>query len=398
METASQRSDQQSVQESYDVLAQRIIDNGILNDPWTEGLPRFAQKPLILSASRQRELYRAAESVASVYNEVCQLCENDPSLVDGFLQLTPFQKAMWESSAPLWHGLARADIFMTDEGLQFTEINSDTPTGEAEAVVLNELLHAFHPGVEDPNAGLGPAYKALLDEFSEPVLAAGLPKRMGIVYPTEFTEDLALVRLFRAWFESWGWEVVLGSPYNLSIDQNGTLRLFDTPVAAVLRHYKTDWWGERQPVWSDEEIRDREPLSEPLGMMFAASLQQRVAILNPFGAVIPQNKRSMALMWEKIHRFSPFAQQTIRKYIPFSSRLEVMHLEQLLAEKDDWVLKSDYGAEGEEVILGRLTPEREWKQSLQLATSGHWIAQRYFEATRDTDGHNVNYGVFLVAG
>lgn len=389
---------EQGSQQSYDALAERVIENGILNDPWTNGLPRFAQEPLVLSSGQQRELYRAAESVASVYNEVCQLCEDDASLLDNFFHLTPFQRAMWDSSAPLWHGLARADIFMTEDGLQFTEINSDTPTGEAEAVVLNELVHPAHPGTRDPNAGMASAYRALLDMLSEPVIAAGLPKHVGIVYPTEFTEDLALVRLFRQWFESWGWEVVLGSPYNLSLSKDNTLHLFDTPVSAILRHYKTDWWGERLPVWADEEIPDREPLAEPLGMVFGAMLQERVAVLNPFGAVVPQNKRSMALMWEKIHRFSPFAQDTIRKYIPFTSRLEVMHLEQLLAEKDEWVVKSDYGAEGEEVIIGKLATDKDWKQSLELATPGHWIAQRYFEANRTDDGGTVNYGVFLVAG
>ena len=47
-------------------------------------------------------------------------------------------------------------------------------------------------------------------------------------------------------------------------------------------------------------------------------------VINPFGAVIPQNKRSMAFMWEQIHRFSPRAQEVIARYIPVSRRLEAM--------------------------------------------------------------------------
>ena len=42
---------------------------------------------------------------------------------------------MWTASQPHWHGISRADVFLTDGGLAFTEINCDTPTGEAEAVV-----------------------------------------------------------------------------------------------------------------------------------------------------------------------------------------------------------------------------------------------------------------------
>lgn len=386
------------VSTSYEQLAERVIENGILNDPWNHGLPRFSPEPVVIEAALQKELYRAAEAVASVYNEVCQLCADDAALIDDFLGLTPFQKAMWASSSPMWHGLARADIFMTDEGLQFTEINSDTPTGEAEAVVLNQLVHPAHAGTVDPNTGFAEAYRTMLEALAEPMLGAGLPKAIGIVYPTEFTEDLSLVRLFRQWFESWGWEVVLGSPYNLALSKDATLSLFDSPIAVMLRHYKTDWWGERVPAWADEDILDRDPLAEPLGMVFAATLHDRLAVLNPFGAVVPQNKRSMALMWEKIHRFSPFAQETIRKYIPFTSRLEVMHAEQLLAEKQEWVLKSDYGAEGEEVIIGRLASDEVWRKSIELASPGHWIAQRYFRAQENPDGTTVNYGVYLVAG
>ena len=39
--------------------------------------------------------------------------------------------------------------------------------------------------------------------------------------------------------------------------------------------------------------------------------------------------------------------------MPVTRRLEVMHEEQLIAQRAQWVLKSDYGAEGEEVVIGR---------------------------------------------
>ena len=40
--------------------------------------------------------------------------------------------------------------------------------------------------------------------------------------------------------------------------------------------------------------------------------------MNPFGAVVPQNKRTMALMWEAIDRFSPESQEAIRRYLPYT--------------------------------------------------------------------------------
>lgn len=75
--------------------------------------------------------------------------------------------------------------------------------------------------------------------------------------------------------------------------------------------------------------------------MLAAMMEDKLAVVNPLGAVLPQNKRTMAFMWEHLHRFSPGSQETIQQHVPVTSRLEVLHVEQLVA-KDDWVLKSDW--------------------------------------------------------
>jgi glutathionylspermidine synthase len=127
-------------------------------------------------------------------------------------------------------------------------------------------------------------------------------------------------------------------------------------------------------------------------------MRDQAVVVNPLGAVLPQNKRSMALMWEHLHRFGEEAQAAIRRHIPVSARLEVMHEEQLYAEREDWVLKSDYGAEGDEVIIGRIASDEIWKKSVQMARPGRWIAQRYFEALRSPEDETANLGVFLVGG
>ena len=388
----------------YDAFARRITASGIVTDPWVFGEPRFREEPVIVPSGEARQMYRVAEAVAEVYNELCLLVADEPALLDTFFGLSPYQKAMWMASQPLWHALARADVFVTDQGLQIAELNCDTPTGEAEAIVLGPL--AARAGTSDPNRDLASRFGDITELLAKAMLAkagprgAGtpeLPRRAGIVYPTELPEDLSLVRLYKKTFEERGWEVVLGSPYNLTHDERG-LVLFDEPISLMLRHYKTDWWGERQSAWDDEELLDPKPLEEPLEAVLAAMLDARVAVVNPFGAVVPQNKRAMALMWEQIHRFSRRSQETIRAYVPVTRRLEAFHKEQLAAQKDDWVLKSDYGAEGDEVVIGRLVTPEIWQESLAHARKGRWIVQRYFQAKVGAAGESVNYGVFLLAG
>jgi glutathionylspermidine synthase len=231
----------------------------------------------------------------------------------------------------------------------------------------------------------------------ERVPEAGPVRTVGLVYPTELTDDLPLVRLYRLWLEERGYAVVLGSPYNLTF-RDGHTRLFDESIDVLMRHYKTDWWGERESVWLDDPIEDCRPLEAPARAVLSGMAAGTLAVINPFGAVVPQNKRSFALMWEQIHRFPPSAQAAIERYVPVTRRLEVMHREQLLAQREQWVLKSDYGAEGEEVIVGRAVGDAAWRQVLSRARPRRWIAQQYFAAETDARGASINWGVFLVAG
>ncbi|HEY4122732.1 MAG TPA: glutathionylspermidine synthase family protein [Byssovorax sp.] len=384
--------------DAYDLFARAVREGGVITDPWANGEPRLREEPVILDARRAAELAHMAEDIGALYDELCHVVADAPELLDDFFGLTPVQKALWLGSQPLWHGIARADVFETDDGLVAAELNCDTPTGEPEAVVLGALAAAARPGAIDPVEDLARRFVAMVDAVTRSELEAPVDApAIGIVYPTEFTEDLALVRLYRGWFEARGRRVALGSPFNLRWDGE-RLSLFDAPIDVVIRHYKTDWWGERQSVWTDEAFPDAEPLVEPLRAVFSAMAARKVAVVNPFGAVVPQNKRAMALFWEHIHRFSAASQRTIQRFVPVTSRLERVHEAQLVTEREQWVLKSDYGAEGDEVILGKLTTDATWKSTIERARPGRWIAQRYFEAHVDAAGEALNLGVFLVAG
>ena len=100
----------------YDEFAARLVAGGILSDPWIDGAPRFRPEPIIVSARLADAMYRASEDVAAVYNEMCLLVADEPRFLDDFFMLTPFQKVMWTASQPHWHGIARADVFVTAAG------------------------------------------------------------------------------------------------------------------------------------------------------------------------------------------------------------------------------------------------------------------------------------------
>ena len=394
---------------TYAAFAARLRATQVLSDPWVHGEPRFREEAVILASPVLAELYAAAEDMARLSNEVCTVVAQDPSLLDTHFALSPCQKLMWLAAGPSWHGIARADVFRTAAGLKVCELNCDTPSGQAEAVLLGQLARAARPAratERDPNAELLERYVAMVFAIARRARAAAGaaatqgPPSIGILYPTEMTEDLSMVELYRQAFSRAGAIVTLGSPYNLTLAPSGRASLFGRECDALIRHYKTDWWGEREPAWDDAiPVPDGAPLAGPLGVALAAEAHGGTAFVNPFGAVVPQNKRAMALMWEAMDRFSPWAQDAIARLVPETRRLETLSAETLRTGKDAWVLKSDYGCEGAEVVMGHACTAEEWRMATDHAVPGRWVAQRRFvPAVETADGESINYGVYVVAG
>ncbi len=268
-------------------------------------------------------------------------------------------------------------------------------------MLLNAAVAPGHPRAYDPNVALERAFVNAVSAFAarvDPPRGADAPPTVGIVYPTELVEDLSMILLYRRWLEARGCRVVLGSPFNLGRAAGGRVALFDVPCDVLVRHYKTDWWSEREPARDDDDaFADAEPLAAQLGLLIDAELGGRVAVMNPFGAVVLQNKRTMALLWEAIDRFSPTRR---RRSAPSSRtrRASSRCQPSTLAARADWVLKSDYGCEGVEVVIGADVDDAAWADALVHARRGRWIAQRYFAARRDGDGRCANVGVYVVGG
>ncbi len=387
------------IPQSYVSFAEELLRSCLINDPWVEGRERFRIDPVVLGATAYERLMRSAEGIGRVYEELARIVLREPQWLDTFFHLTPYQKLMWLASEGRWHGIARLDLFVLNDGsIRMCEMNSDTPSGEAEAVLLNRLALRDRSALRDPNADLERAFCSMVSSCHLAGIrrGTGRPQRIGIVYPTEMTEDLSMISLYEQWFERRGWPVGLGSPFNL-LRTHGTLTLMGEPVDVILRHYKTDWWGERYPAWTDEEeFADPDPLTGPLAAVLQSELDRSAVVINPFGTVLTQNKLAMAFFWRFPEKFSPAAQRAIRSFIP-----ETYRLEDLVSTPDrtNWVLKSDYGCEGDEVVVGPWVSDDVWRESLEKAVPGRWVVQRFFEA-KALEGSDLlpNFGVFLIGG
>ncbi|HWS99193.1 MAG TPA: glutathionylspermidine synthase family protein [Pyrinomonadaceae bacterium] len=388
-----------ATESDYASFARAVYETGVISDPWFDGRERFGLRGVVLGRERARQLLEAAERVTYLHQELVEILLENPSLVAEFYQLTPWQQLMWETAGGLWHGMARADLFVCeDRKIRCCELNSDTPSGQPEAVILNEMLREAHGPAVDPNAGLRGAFVRMLRESHAKRTDRPLSV-VGIIYPTELSEDLAMITLFSRWLERAGVRVVCGSPFNVRRSGRGGVEVLGVAVDLIYRHYKTDWWGERAPVWADApEYPDPLPLDGPLSALVGAEMDGHVTVVNPFGAIVTQNKLSLAFFWEEQDRFSREARGWIRRYIPETRRLSTLSLDELRAEREEWVLKSDYGCEGLETVCGPFVSQEVWEKAIGQALPERFVAQKFFRAEADEEGRLANYGVYVLGG
>lgn len=384
---------------AFAALADRLIATNLVCDPWIDDAERFDPSPLLLGDDDLDELASIARRIGAAWDEAMQLVAREPELLDTWYDYTPSQKAMWEMSGGAWHGFARMDAFPVGDGWQICELNADTPSGQSDILACAEVFEALHPELEDPNRAHGEQVAALVDRwFRAHTGEDRAPRTLGIVYPTELPEDILLIRTWELVFERAGLTVQRGSPFNLTFDDDGTVRLFGEPMDVILRHYKTDWWGDRLPSRTDEPpLPDPVPLPQ-LAPLLEADRAGRVLVVNPFGSMVAQDKRTMALLWARRDALSDEARATVETLIPETVRVSDIGAARLLAERADWVLKSDFGCEGEEVVIGARCTDAEWAAEVAACFAERWIAQRYFEVAERVPGCDVNLGLYLVGG
>jgi hypothetical protein len=266
-------------------------------------------------------------------------------------------------------------------------------------VLLNQLLHPYHPHTADPNAAFEERFWRML--VASHRARAGdeqvVPRVAAVIYPTDLPEDLSMIAIYRRWLEARNCRVILGSPFNLGLDTDGAVTALGERVDLIIRHYKTDWWGEREVIYENQPpYLDAEPLERELLLLLEAEHEGRVTVVNPFGSVVTQNKLAMALMWERQELFSPQAQAWIQEYVPETRRLTSVDAGAL--NREEWVLKSNYGCEGDSVVCGPFVKPRDWRVALKTAIPRHWVVQRFFEVAPLDDGSLPNYGVYLLGG
>ena len=374
----------------------QLISRGILDDPWSDGRLRVQLTPATLTTAEAGALATTACTTLMALDHLVPQVAARADL-QAAIGLDASLSHIAALDAPQWLGLARVDVFATEDDAepQACEVNCDTPTGLAETTELAAVI-GCQPGLVDPAARLAERWIAMV--------RGAAPQRdrqpvVGLIDATDQTEDIGHIRLLCRWLAAAAIPVVRGSPANLTALPGERIGLFGQACDVLVRHYKTDWWAARRPLWrSAAPPPDAAPLAGPLALIARAMAAGTVGVVNPWGAAIGQNKRTLALPWEAPELLPYTLRQELRARVPETRWLESLSRDHLLRERGEWVLKSDYGCEGEEVLLGSETPADMWATALADAAPGRWIVQHAFRPRRDAAGQIRNHGVYTIGG
>lgn len=346
-------------------------------DLYHRGEPHILPDVLVLSPAEHEELAGAAEAVWAALRELEAAVLRDGDAIAG-VGVPPGLRPALARSRPASPRVTRCDLHLTPGGSWLiSEFNEDCPAGFVETEGVPRVLAE---ACADRLQGLRAAgdLRAALTSALSPY------ERVGVVYPTGYSEDLQHAALVAEWLREAGHTAVMGSPANLVASPAGAA-IFDEPVDALFRYFPGEWIAELP------NLADWERASETLPMM------------NELGALVAESKRFYAAAEEHELAISERAREQITAHIPTSRYLHPPRRGELVLERDRWVLKRAFGRMGEAVCLGPgVTPEQ-WERALDeaLASDELFAVQACFETAPLWFSRGLGYptvGVFLVDG
>ena len=292
---------------------------------------------------------------------------------------------------------SRWDSFMTDsaEGLvlKFVELNADTPAGIAYNDVMSDIylrlpfMQEFrqHYNVR-PFAVRTILLRQLLDTYKEwqgNKSGRKMPQ-IGIIDWREVSTWTEF-ELMQEYFESQGIRTVLADPRELDYSRDksgrGILRAGDFEIDLIYKRVVTNEFIEK--------------LNE-VQAMYQAVKNRDVCMINPFRAKLVHKKSLFAMLTheDNQHLFNAEEQETIRRHIPWTRRLEMTKTtyrgqtidlcEYVAVHKDDFVLKpnDEYGGKG--VCLGWEMNGGKWVSQINDALDGFYVVQEKVPLARES--------------
>ena len=262
-----------------------------------------------------------------------------------------------EGWTPAAGRVMRFDFHPSDEGWRLSEVNADVPGGFSEATEFTRLVAERRPGLV-PTGQPGPAWVDAI--LASARAASDTPEAMTgvLLHAPGFIEDLQVCTYLAGLMRTRGVRVSLAQPQHLAWRDGHACLEADWHrgrVDFVLRFFQAEWLSQlpRSVEWQPLFVGGRTPVA------------------NPGISVLLESKR-FPLVWDRLRTALP----TWRALLP-----ETRATSGWVGDLDpDWMLKSAYSNNGDDVLHRELTPAAQWKKETRwlVLSRGEWLEQRRF--------------------
>jgi glutathionylspermidine synthase len=255
--------------------------------------------------------------------------------------------------------LARVDLLLAEDGTwKACEINADCPGGHNEALGLPQLARAagFHAGV-DPTR----VTSMLVERLAR---LAGA-RAVGLMHATGYAEDLQVCALLQRLLTKHGARAVLVPPTSPKL-HGGELVARGERLGVLYRYFPAEYMEGQNNV--DD--------------VMTAVRTGAVRTLSSFAHIYTQSKLSFARAWAHEASLDEAGRASLAAYVPRSLDASQVAAEELIRDRGGWVLKRAYGRVGDQVYVGELFDDEEWRAIVHDVTASmvggeSWIAQRF---------------------
>jgi glutathionylspermidine synthase len=333
-------------------------DEFLLWDAFVGGKPRVSLAPLLLTPVIHEAARTAAEAVVAATDRASLAAFSDAREAEkyGFSKdVLALARASFAASDDAQ--LARVDLLWTGSRFVACEVNADCPGGHNETVGLPILTRRAAYTTPERLAGLFdptevvPALVARIGALyrERPSQTDGV---VGLVYATAYAEDLQICAFLERELRRAGLPTRRLPVTALAVDSSGDLCAYGKRIDVLYRYFPVEYMEGLPHV----------------GAIADAIRRRRVRTIASFREAFAQSKRV----------FVGRASENLAETYDFTA----MDRRRLLADREAWVVKKAFGRVGDEVFVGPLHGDDEWRELIvevarRAATGERWVAQRF---------------------
>lgn len=257
----------------------------------------FSIDAVKLTRVKYEELVRATEDLGRIFAKTRQFIQKNLNLFAALLAIPKSLLALLTQDQNEYLSCLGRFDWAIDRGgqLRLLEINCDTPAG-LESNILNQLLHSYYPGYQDPNKELPDLltaqFKLLMNKYTGDI------KTMGIIGCPGCEEDWFQLMYIKEILAPLAEHTIIGDISGLCA-AGDRLYLYGQEIQAFYRHYPLEW------IVEDKQLQCLLPTLDKLLM------------INPASALIAQSKAFLAVVWQLLEQgfYLPGEGDLIRKYV-----------------------------------------------------------------------------------